>query len=194
MRRAPSLVALLLAALACGALAIALGQELRSAVPDASPAAAIHAAAASRADERDAAFKAHDRSFDSAFDPAMVRERSSWRMGGVPATLDLAVVNATPGADLSATARACARWAGAPRRRVQCYVFADTESYAFKNVTESLQATQPTALVILCWATMGSNPKPGEAVVVSDMRDAPQTWKAQGCPDSWIGTDAEAGS
>jgi hypothetical protein len=190
MRRAPSLVALLLAALVCGALALALGAELRDAVPSSTPAEAIRAAAGDRAKARTERFTSQDRSFDTDFDEAMVRDRVVWSSTGVPKTLDLAIVNATPDADLAKTARACATAAGAPKRRVQCYVFASTEAYDYKNITADLDLAEPTAIVNLCWAVMASNPTPGAAVTVSDMRLAQQAWDAQGCPDGWQGAES----
>lgn len=190
MRRAPSLAALLLALLVCGALVGVLAQELRRAVPSRTPAEAIGAATKSRARARDARYESRDRSFDAPFDAAMVRDRVSWTSAGVPPTLDLAIVNATPGADLAQTATACAEASGAPKRRVQCYVFAGSEAYDYKNITGDLDLAQPTAIVNLCWAVMASNPAPGKPVVVSDMRQAPQTWAAQGCPDGWEGASS----
>jgi hypothetical protein len=187
MRRAPSIAALLLAFLVCGALAGALVVELRGAVPSRSPAAAISAATKTRARARDARFESRDRSFDAPFEAAMVRDRVTWKSTGIAPTLDLAIVNATPGADLAETATACADASGAPKRRVQCYVFASTEAYDYKNITGDLDLAEPTAIVNLCWAVMASNPAPGKPVVVSDMRQAAQTWEAQGCPDGWEG-------
>lgn len=186
MRRAPSIVALLSALAACSILGVVLAGELRRSTPDVAPRAAIDAAATERAGERDARFAAQDRSFDAVFDPAMVRDRVRWSMQGSPATLDLTVVNATPDADLAATARACARAQG-DAARVQCYVFANTEAYEFKNITAEMQLEQKTAIVNLCWAAMASNERAGGAIDVSDMRDAPQTWAAQQCPDGWSG-------
>jgi hypothetical protein len=187
MRRAPSLAALLLATLVCGGLAVALAVELRSAVPSTAPAAAIRDAAKTRARARNERFEAQDRSFDAPFVESMVRDRVAWKTQGIAPTLDLAIVNATPGADLAETATACANASGVPKRRVQCYVFASTEAYDYKNITGDLDLAEPTAIVNLCWAVMASNPAPGQPVVVSDMRDAPQTWAAQGCPEGWEG-------
>jgi hypothetical protein len=196
MRRAPSIVALLAALVACAALATAISLELRSATPDASPREAIEAAASDRAQARQDRFSAQDRSFDTPYDRAMVRDTVAWRAEpGAPPTTDVTIVNATPGADLAASARACAEaTARATRTRVQCYAFASTEAYEYKNITADLDLAEPTAIVNLCWAVLASNQRAGGPIELSDMRPAPQTWQAQGCPDSWIGTgdDVEA--
>lgn len=186
MRRAPSIVALLSALVACGVLGVLLAGELRGSTPATSPRVAIGAAAADRADARDARFAAQDRSFDVVFDDAMVRDRVTWSVQGSPRTLDITAVNATPGADLAATARACAEAQG-DATKVQCYVFANTEAYAFKNITAEMQLEQQTAVVNLCWAVLANNERAGGEISVSDMREAPQTWAAQQCPDDWSG-------
>ena len=67
MRRAPSLVALTFALLACLVLGTSIALELRETVPDTAPRAAIERAAAERADERRDRFTAQDRSFDAAW-------------------------------------------------------------------------------------------------------------------------------
>ncbi len=190
MRRAPSIVALLLALVACGTLGTFITLELRAATPDASPRAAIDAATKARAQARMDRFAETDQSFDAPFDPAMVRDKVQWRMEpGEPLTTDVTIVNATPGADLADSARACAETIGrAARTRVQCYAFADTEAYEFKNISADLDLAEPTAIVNLCWAVLASNERAGAPIEISDMRPAPQTWNAHGCPDSWLGT------
>lgn len=194
MRRAPSILALLFALVACGALGAAITLELRAATPEQSPRAAIDAASKDRAQARADRFSAQDASFDTPFAPAMVRDTVVWRAEpGDPPTTDVTIVNATPGADLATSARACAASIGrTSKTRVQCYAFASTEAYAFKNITADLELATPTAIVNLCWAVLASTKRAGGAITVSDMRQAPQTWSAHGCPDSWVGTaDAE---
>jgi hypothetical protein len=191
MRRAPSIAALLTALTACVGIGILLATELRSSIPATSPRAAIEAASAERAQRRADRFAATDRSWDVAFADGMVRDRARWSAPGSPPTLDLAIVNATPGADLAQTARACV--SAQPRdTRVQCYVFAATEAYEFKDITGELQLAEPTAIVNLCWAVMASTKRPGGPVHIADMRDAAATWSAQQCPDSWTGTGVAA--
>jgi hypothetical protein len=186
MSRLPSIVALVSALVACGALGMLIAVELRSSTPTTSPRESIGQASATRAQARVDRFAAADESWDTTFDNGMVHDRVQWTFSGSPATLDLAIVNATPGADLAATARDCAASQGS-KTRVQCYVFANTEAYEFKNISGEMQLKDQTALVNLCWAVLASNEKAGGALTVSDMRDAPATWSAQQCPDSWSG-------
>jgi hypothetical protein len=192
MRRTPSIIALLGAALACGVLAVLLAVELRASTPATSPRAAIAAAAADRAQARIARFEAQDRTWNVPYDDGMVRDRSRWSIQGGAPTLDVTVVNATPGADLVETARRCV--AAQPRAtRVQCYAFASSEAYEFKNLTADIAATgaSGTAIVNLCWAALASNERAGGPVTrATDMRDATSNWEAQQCPDSWKGAKA----
>jgi hypothetical protein len=190
MSRTPSIVALLLALVACGALGALVLVDVHRSAPASSPRAAIRAATAARLDARDRRSAAHDRSFRTAFDPAMVRDRVVWRETptGRPTT-DLAIVNATPGANLADTATKCAESVGS-RTRVQCYVFASTAAYEYKDITGHLHLDTPTAIVNLCWATMASDERAGAKLHVSDMRQAAQVWEAQQCPDGWQGTEA----
>ena len=192
MRRTPSILALLFALVACGTLGVLITMELRAATPDQSPRDAIKAASQERAEARQDRFSAQDASFEAPYDPKMVRDRVVWRAeAGAPPTTDVTIVNATPGADLAVSARECAEAIGrAAGTRVQCYAFATTEAYAFKNITADLELAEPTAIVNLCWAVLASNERAGGAITVSDMRLAPQTWNAHGCPDSWRGTGA----
>ncbi len=194
MRRTPSIVALLFAIVACGTLGALITLELRHATPAVPPRAAIDAATKDREQARKDAFAAKDRTFDTAFDRAMVRDKVQWKSFDIPRTTDVTIVNATPGADLAASARACAKTIGAAAKtRVQCYAFANTETYEYKNITADLDLAEPTAIVNLCWAVMASNDRAGGPIKVSDMRLAPQTWAAQGCPNSWVGSgDPEA--
>ena len=194
MRRAPSIAALTFALLACLVLGTSIALEVRATVPDTAPRAAIERAAAERAAERRERFTSQDRSFDAPFAPAMVRDRVEWRAApGDPPTTDVTIVNATPGADLAASARACAEREGrAAGTRVQCYAFATTEAYEYKNITGDMQLATPTAIVNLCWAVLASNERAGGAIAVSDMRLAAATWEAQGCPDGWAGTGDDA--
>lgn len=191
MRRSPSIVALLVAAIAVAALSVLIAADLRRAVPERSPAKSIAAAAQQRADAREARASAEDRSWDVAFDPAMVKDRVVWRaQPGSPATTDATIVNATPGADLAESARACAEWLG-PKTRVQCYAFASTEAYDYKNITAKLELAEPTAIVNLCWQAMASNAAAKAPITISDMRQAGNVWEAQGCPDSWRGRETK---
>jgi hypothetical protein len=192
MRRAPSIYALLFALVACGTLGAFIALDLRASTPSMTPRAAIDAAAKDRAQAREDRFSAQDASFDAPYDPAMVRDKVQWRMeAGDPLTTDATIVNATPGADLAESARACAQAIGrAAKTRVQCYAFATTEAYAFKNITADLDLAEPTAIVNLCWAVLASNERVGGPIEISDMRPAPQTWNAHGCPESWVGSGA----
>lgn len=190
MRRAPSIVALLFALVACGTLGAFIALELRAAAPDTSPRDAVRAATKQRAAQRQDRFQAQDTHYDVAYSKDMIRDRVAWRQRpGGPPTTDVTIVNATPGADLAESARECAVAIGREARtRVQCYAFASSEAYAYKNITAELDLSEPTAIVNLCWAVLASNDRAGGPIEISDMRPAPQTWNAHGCPDSWTGT------
>lgn len=190
MRRAPSIVAILFALVACGTLGVLLTLELRRATPDASPRAAIADAARDRAQARTDAFAAADRTFDTAFDPAMVRKRVQWRANPAdPLITDIAFVNATPGADLAAGARECAKQMGAKERTpVQCYAFANTETFESKDMMRGVETGDSVGIINLCWAARAATDRVGGPIDVADMRLAPQTWDAHGCPASWQGT------
>ena len=192
----PSFLALLLALAACGTLGTFIALELRASTPDATPRAAIAAATKERAQARADRFSATDREFDRVFDPAMVRDKVQWRLQPRdPLATDVTIVNATPGANLVASARGCAETIGrAAKTRVQCYAFASTEAYEYKNITGDLDLAEPTAIVNLCWAVLASNERAGAPIEISDMRPAPQTWAAHGCPDSWVGTQPDLAS
>lgn len=187
VRRLPSIIALLLAAATCGVLGILLAGELQRSTPSTSPHDAIRAATDARAAARDQRFQSQDRSWDVDFATGMVRDLVTWRIQpGTPATTDYTVVNATPGADLAATGRACAE--AERSTRVQCYVFANTEAYEFKNITDKISLDTPTAIVNLCWVVRASNTRAGGPIEIDDLRAAPTTWDAQQCPKSWLGT------
>jgi len=190
MRRTPSIVALTLALLVVGVLAALITLELRSATPDTSPRAAIEAATAERAQARADRYTAQDRSYEQAYDAAMVRDRIAWRSEpSDPPTTDVTIVNATPGADLAESASECATAVAAESgMRTQCYAFASTEAYEFKNITEGVSAARPTAIVNLCWAALAKVAGPGGRPRMSDLRSAPALWDAQQCPPSWPGT------
>ncbi len=189
MRRTPSIVALLFALVACASLGTLIALELRAATPDQAPRAAVDAASADRAAARQERFSAQDATFETPFDPKMVRDTVVWRAEPAdPPTTDVTIVNATPGADLATSARTCAEEIGqAEKTRVQCYAFATTEAYAFKNISADLDLADPIAIVNLCWAVLASNERAGAPITISDMRLASQTWNAHGCPESWMG-------
>jgi hypothetical protein len=191
MRRTPSILALSFALAACGLLGVVLALELRAAVPDATPRAAIEAAAADRRQARQDEFAKGDRSWDVAFDEGMVRDKVTWKSAGYPETTDLTVVNATPDADLAPTAKACAEFIG-DDARVQCYVFASTEAYEYKNISGDLASTTPTPIANLCYMYRATTTRAGGPITITDMRDAAALWKSNQCPASWDNTAAVA--
>ncbi len=188
MRRIPSIVALLAATLVCGTLGVALAVELRSAVPDRSPRAAVEEAVTARARAREARYAEQDVSFDAAFDERMVRDRVVWVYSGYPRTTDVAAVNATPGADLVATARACAAAQG-DSTRVQCFVYASTEAYEFKNFSKGAQGVTPIPISNLCYAARATNERAGGELSVIGPKQLDDFSAQQGCPDSWNGAN-----
>ncbi len=192
--RTASIVALVLGLAVAAVLAASVMIAMHTDAPTRASRAAIHAAAAARIDARHTEAAAHDRAYDAAFDPAMVRDRVEWQWQGDAKTLDLTIVNATDGADLTRAARDCARWGHKQTGlRTQCYAFASSEAYDYKNITGDLDAAtrKTTAIVNLCWRAMATIEASEETPsTMVDMRDAPQTWEAQQCPESWTGGDA----
>jgi hypothetical protein len=186
MRRAPSLVALLVALAGVAVLGAAIAVELRRAVPAEQPRTAIERATAEREQARLAALTARDRSWDVAFDDGMVRDRVEWSSPGYPDTVDLSVVNATPGVDLRDTARACLRAQGRSAR-VQCYVFASTEAYEFKDVSGELRSGSPGPIANLCYAARATNERAGGAATVIGVAELRDFSEKFGCPRSWAG-------
>jgi hypothetical protein len=191
MRRAPSILALTFALVACGLLGVLLALELRAAVPDSTPRAAIKAAAADRQQARQDEFAKGDRSWAVAFDEGMVRDRVTWTSPGYPETTDLTVVNATPGADLAETATACADSVG-DDARVQCYVFASTEAYEYKNISGDIESSTPSPIANLCYMYRATTARAGGPVTVTDLREAAALWESNQCPASWDNSAAVA--
>jgi hypothetical protein len=180
-----------------GALAVALiailavTWSVRGVATNQSTRVAVKQAVETRIAGRDEAQAAQDRVWDVPFAEGMVRETARWKDPTNGPTLDVAFVNATPGADLASSARACAKqYAASSKRRTQCYAFATTAAYDFKNITKDMELTTPTALVNLCWAVLAEADASGRINRVSDMRDAEQVWAAQQCPSSWKGASA----
>ena len=134
---------------------------------------------------------ASERSWDVPFDSGMVQDRSDYRdvLTGSDAR-DLTVINATPGADLEATAAACAEAEISDVAVGNCYVFTSQESYEVQNLYEEQRANPAFAgtgiqIANLCYAA-SATVRP-DAVTVADVRQTPKVWDSWRCPSGWEG-------
>jgi hypothetical protein len=147
--------------------------------PDAEPQTQAKRAPNDRAGDG----KPSGRQYETAYDKRMVTDRVSWNYLGKK-TIDIALINPTKDADLAKTTRECLRRNLPGHEFAQCYVFDSKREYEFKNLTAQLDLpadTPKTGLAILCYEYIGRQER-GKPAHIVDFRDAPQTWKQQGCP------------
>jgi hypothetical protein len=174
------------------ALAIAAYGELRRVTPERSPVEATRAAGRLQRSVGNEKRTAAAVSYDKAFDRRMIVDRARWTFDGTT-TLDLAVVNPTPDAPFSKTAKECLADHGGGKAApvVQCYVFGSKEAFdAFNHTPVTRDQPGVTAdmipLTTECWVIYAKRDAKG-VVTVSDMRLAPEMWNNRGCPKSWRG-------
>lgn len=192
----PSLIALSCGFLAATLLLVAGVALVQNAAPTSTPDAAIRKVQEARIKAAASTESSKQRSFKTAYDPAMIRDKADWSPDPkTPITRDRALVNTTRRANLEETARACVKAnSDGGKVAVQCYVFASNEAFDKLNYTEQTRAGGQVeegtiAITNLCWAVMASSKAGSEDVSISDMRPAPQTWDQRGCPESWKGSN-----
>lgn len=116
--------------------------------------------------------------YTTAFDTLMVQEQREWVYQGMK-TLDVGVLNETKGADLTATARACAANYLPKYEYIQCWVYDSKERYDFLNQTASLPKGN-YGLINQCYVVLARQ-KRGEKPTVADVEQT-AFFTQQGCP------------
>lgn len=181
MSTRPSFIAMLFGLTVCAILAITVAMSLPQNEDGTTTRQQIAARTKQQSNAKKAQYQAADMdTYDVVFSPKMIRDQASWvDQNAHMRVKEFAIVNPTPGADLKKTAQACVD-AVADNFMVNCYVFANTESYDFKRTKSQY------SLVEYCYVVLGRRAGDGQESV-GDMREAPQIAEAWGCPGSWMG-------